>query len=120
MQACKTGHAEMVQELMRARVDVDCTDEWGNTGLILAAMHGHTDVVHALLQPRLNDEELLPANPNAQNKWAGTALIEAVSNGTRRAESPALTAGAHFVWARADCLAVHRLHAEWAISCSFL
>ena len=79
LQACKTGHAEMVEELIRARVNVESTDEWGNTGLILAAMHGHTDVVHALLYPRSGDEDaVLPANANAQNKWAGTALIEAV------------------------------------------
>ena len=79
LQACKTGHAEMVRELIRARVNVDSTDEWGNTGLILAAMHGHTDVVQALLYPSSSDmDEVLPANANAQNKWAGTALIEAV------------------------------------------
>jgi ankyrin repeat protein len=83
LQACKTGVTEMVEQFMRARTPVDCVDEWGNSGLILAAMHGHTDVVDALLHPGegSSGEELTSANPNTQNKWAGTALIEAAARG---------------------------------------
>ena len=86
LQACKTGHSEMVEALMEARVAVDSVDEWGNTGLILAAMHGHADVVHALLYPRSGEDgagPMLPANPNVQNRWAGTALIESAARGMR-------------------------------------
>jgi ankyrin repeat protein len=47
--AVKAGDAEGVRRLLQAGTDVDARDRYGQTGLMLAAHHGHRDVVDVLI-----------------------------------------------------------------------
>jgi ankyrin repeat protein len=74
LNAARAGHADTVKSLLAAKdVDVNATDEKGNTALIEAARYGHNDVVRALLIAR--------ADSNAKNLEGKTALMYAVQGG---------------------------------------
>eukprot|EP01047_Picozoa_sp_COSAG01_P082773 COSAG01_NODE_17044_length_1182_cov_25.144418_2_plen_149_part_00 len=80
LQAACHGHTDLCElavapgeEAGGVAVPIDVEDQWGNTALILAALHGHEETVASLLA--------LGANANKQNKLAGTALIEAAARG---------------------------------------
>jgi ankyrin repeat protein len=71
--AITSGDLDTVRRLLRAGVDVNARDRYGQTGLMLAAHHGQTEIV----------EELLAAgadlNPTA--KYNLTALMLAIVAG---------------------------------------
>ena len=52
--ACEAGDLDKVKGLMKS-VDINETDEYGYTGLHLAAEHGHLKVVEELMVIKLLD-----------------------------------------------------------------
>ena len=52
--ACEAGDLDKVKGLMKS-VDINETDEYGYTGLHLAAEHGHMKVVEELMVIKLLD-----------------------------------------------------------------
>lgn len=75
--ACSEGDADEVDRLLLAtNVSVDCEDENGDTGLLLAARQGHVDVVKRLLQTR--GQKGIDVN-RAPRGW--TPLLVAASKG---------------------------------------
>lgn len=74
MVAAREGKADVVRALLSGNdVNVNMTDEQGNTPLIEAARFGHDDTARALIEHG--------ANVQAKNKAGQTALMLAVSNG---------------------------------------
>jgi ankyrin repeat protein len=72
--AVRAGSADSVKALLVSpNVDVNATDEHGNTPLIEAARLGHDDIVRALLIAR--------ADPQAKNDDGKTALMLASEGG---------------------------------------
>lgn len=65
LSAARGGHADTLRSALAAPgVDVNATDERGNTALIEAARFGHDDAVRALLAAN--------ANARAQRRWANS------------------------------------------------
>lgn len=74
LRAARAGNADTVKSLLASpNVDVDGTDEHGNTSLIEAARFGHDEVVAALLTAK--------ADVNAKNDEGKTALMLAAEGG---------------------------------------
>ena len=48
--AAKEGRIQSVRKLLEMGVDVNATDEFGRTALIMASANGHTDVIVELLK----------------------------------------------------------------------
>ena len=72
--AVRAGSADTVKALLVSpNVDVNATDEQGNTPLIEAARLGHDDIVRALLIAR--------ADPKLKNNDGKTALMLASEGG---------------------------------------
>ena len=49
MYACKSGHALVVQELIKSGIDKSATDNEGSSALVIASGYGRTNVVEILL-----------------------------------------------------------------------
>jgi ankyrin repeat protein len=71
--AIKRGDVRTVRELLERGVDVDARDQFGQTGLMLAAHAGHLQVVETLVAHR--------ANLNVTAKFGLSALMLAVVGG---------------------------------------
>ena len=70
LEAVTVGNNEAVEFILQLKtVDIDHTNEEGETALILACKRGHEDTVHSLLSAG--------ANANIQNKKGRTALMKA-------------------------------------------
>ena len=64
------GDLTGVQRFINNGVEVNCSDYDGRTALHLAACEGHTEIVDYLL--------LANANPNARDRFGGTALHDSI------------------------------------------
>lgn len=84
--AADTGDTAKVTEGLNQGIEVNVTDEHGQTALMLAADQGHVDTVKLLLQHR--------ASLDLQNKLGGTALMLASFNGHLEVVTELLKAGA--------------------------
>jgi len=84
--AAGSGFTVKVTESLNQGIEIDVTDEYGQTALMLAADQGHVDTVNLLLQHR--------ASPNLQNRRGGTALMLASFNGHLEVVTELLMAGA--------------------------
>jgi ankyrin repeat protein len=84
--AADNGDTAKVMEGLNQGIDVNVTDEHGQTALMLAADQGHIDTVNFLLQYR--------ASLDLQNKLGGTALMLACFNGHLEIVTELLKAGA--------------------------
>jgi ankyrin repeat protein len=71
-QAAIAGDTAAAAALLDAGVPADASDSVGYTALMLAAKHGHIDLVRLLCRH--------DANPNARNRFAGTPLSYAVEH----------------------------------------
>jgi ankyrin repeat protein len=85
MMAASLGHLHIVKKLLQYKVQ-DTYDVIGDSPLLLAAYHGHTAVVSALLE---NDW-----NVNHSNNYGATALMLAASKGHARVVAYLLVAHA--------------------------
>jgi ankyrin repeat protein len=85
--AADNGDTAKVMEGLNQGIDVNVTDEHGQTALMLAADQGHIDTVNFLLQYR--------ASLDLQNKLGGTALMMASFNGHLEVVTELLKAGAN-------------------------
>lgn len=72
-QAIQRGELERIQSLIKEGVDIDSKDRHSQTGLIVAARIGSTDVVRLLVQSG--------AELDVATKYNLTALMLAVING---------------------------------------
>lgn len=68
--AAKAGNLNTINTLIEVKFDLNRSDSKGYTALILAAYHGHEQVVDRLL--------LAGANPCAKDKRGNTALMGAI------------------------------------------
>ena len=84
--AADNGDTAKVMEGLNQGIDVNVTDEHGQTALMLAADQGHIDTVNFLLQYR--------ASLDLQNKLGGTALMLACFKGHLEIVTELLKAGA--------------------------
>lgn len=84
--AVKSGDAKTAQDLLRAGIDVNSRDRYGQTGLMLAALHGQREVVELLIA---NSADL-----NVTAKYNLSALMLAVINGHTGIASMLARAGA--------------------------
>ena len=50
MVACQNGHSDVVELLLKAKVDVNARVEKGATAIYIACQNGHSGVVSTLLQ----------------------------------------------------------------------
>lgn len=74
LRAVRAGHADTVKSLLTLPgVDVNATDERGNSALIEAARYGHDDVVQSLLVAK--------ADVKVRNNDGKTALMLAAEGG---------------------------------------
>ncbi len=74
LRASREGHADAVKELVKTPgIDVNATDEFGNTALIEAARFGHDEVTRALLAAG--------AKTNVRDKSGKTPLMLAIAGG---------------------------------------
>jgi len=74
LRAARAGNADTVRSLLASpNVDINGSDEHGNTPLIEAARFGHDDVVAALLMAK--------AEVNTRNDQGQTALVLAANGG---------------------------------------
>ncbi len=84
--AAESGDTVKVAESLNQGIEVNVTDENGQTALMLAADEGHVDTVKLLLQRG--------ASIDLQNKLGGTALMLASFNGHLEIMTELLEAGA--------------------------
>ena len=54
MYACQKGDANLVKYMTLKKVDVYLRNDDGNTGLMLAAINGHSEVVDTLIKNHVN------------------------------------------------------------------
>ena len=80
LEAARNGRLDLVQAQVESGVNLNATDEDGNTPLMLAAEMGHLEVVSVLLDSG--------ADINARNKHGATALSRAYSPGATKAYVP--------------------------------
>ena len=73
LRAAKEGDTKIVSAIIDNRFDLNVADSKGYTPLILAAYHGHKEVVDLLLQSG--------ANPCQKDKRGNTALMGAIFKG---------------------------------------
>jgi ankyrin repeat protein len=73
--AAREGRLEAVRVLIEAHADLNITDEYGSTPLILAILNGHLDVAGALLEAG--------ADPKIADEWGRTAIFVATDLNTR-------------------------------------
>ena len=74
MEACCSGHADLVRLLITAGADVNCLSSSRNTALIFACASGHIDCVKELLKCGKCDL-------NCRNEAGHCALMEAANIG---------------------------------------
>lgn len=67
--AAREGQLEAARTLVAAGADLNITDEYGSTPLILATVNGHLDVAGALLEAG--------ADPKIADEWGRTAIFAA-------------------------------------------
>lgn len=84
--ASKNGHESIVNDLLRAGVNVNARDNYDNTALIWASNMGHEEIVKALLKKG--------ADVNAQDNTKMTALMWASNMGHEEIVNDLLQAGA--------------------------
>lgn len=70
--AVLTGDVDLVERLLVQGHPVDSRDQYGQTALMLAALHGHTAVAELLLANR--------ADPDVTAKFGLSALMLAIIN----------------------------------------
>ena len=80
LEAARSGRLDVVTSLVLSGVNLNVTDEDGNTPLILAAEMGHLEIVTLLLENG--------ADVTARNKSGATALSRAYSPGATKAYVP--------------------------------
>lgn len=76
--ACYWGHAESCALLMRARADSTQVDMNGWSGLHMAAIHGHSAVLKALLFAEAdvaNPPQSTAQQPSAEGRSAATSIV---------------------------------------------
>jgi len=84
--AADSGDTAKVAGSIKQGIEINVTDEHGQTALMLAADQGHVDTVKLLLQHG--------ASLDLQNKLGGTALMLASFNGHLEVVTELLKAGA--------------------------
>jgi ankyrin repeat protein len=84
--AAESGDTSKVAESLNQGIEINVTDEHGQTALMLAADEGHVDTVKLLLKNR--------ASLDLQNRLGGTALMLASFNGHLEVVTELLKAGA--------------------------
>lgn len=84
--AAESGDTAKVAESLNQGIEINVTDEHGQTALMLAADEGHVDTVKLLLQHR--------ALSDLQNRLGGAALMLASFNGHLEVVTELLKAGA--------------------------
>jgi len=84
--AAESGDTAKIAESLNQGIDVNVTDEHGQTALMVAADEGHVDTVKLLLQHK--------ASPDLQNRLGGTALMLACFKGHLEVITELLKAGA--------------------------
>ena len=84
--AAESGDTAKIAESLNQGIDVNVTDEHGQTALMVAADEGHVDTVKLLLQHK--------ASPDLQNRLGGTALMLACFKGHLEVVTELLKAGA--------------------------
>jgi ankyrin repeat protein len=84
--AAKSGDTAIVTKGLNRGIEINVTDEYGQTALMLAADQGHVDTAKIILQHG--------ARLNLQNKRGGTALMFASFNGHLEIVTELLKAGA--------------------------
>ncbi|MBI5569413.1 MAG: ankyrin repeat domain-containing protein [Desulfomonile tiedjei] len=80
LEAARNGQMDLVQSQVQSGVNLNATDEDGNTPLMLAAEMGHLEVVNLLLDSG--------ADITTRNKNGATALSRAYSPGATKAFVP--------------------------------
>ena len=85
--ASKNGHESIVNDLLRAGVNVNARDNYDNTALIWASTNGHEKIVKALLEKG--------ADVNACDNTKMTALMWASNMGHEEIVNDLLQAGAN-------------------------
>ena len=73
LKLCRSRDARKVEEAIMNGANVNATDDYGNTALMLAASHGQTEVAEVLLKHG--------ADVNAKNNNGNTALTLATKKG---------------------------------------
>ena len=84
LETARQGHNNIVQTLIAAGVDVNLTDQYGTTALILASANGRNLVVQTLLTAK-------DINVNKINMFGWTALLMAVENNQKLVVQTLLT-----------------------------
>ncbi len=103
LDACMTGRATRVRELLAAGADPNARNEDGDTALIIASVQGNTETADALMEAG--------ADPNVANVHGLTALMEASFWGNRDTVKLLLCRGADPL--RSDCAGRTAIH--WAV-----
>lgn len=97
LKAADEGDLKIVLKLLKPRVKVDlnATEEYGNTALMLAAIAGHsesyTEIVRALIDA---GADLEITDEDEENEYGRTALIWAGANGNTEIAAVLIEAGA--------------------------
>lgn len=71
--AAREGQLDMVEELMRKGLDIDCELKYGSSALMIAASRGHNEIVRLMASAG--------AKVNRRNKFGISALSEAAERG---------------------------------------
>lgn len=119
MWAAAEGHAQVVQELLRAGADVRATLPSGFTPLLFAVREGRLDVVRLLVEAGADVNEPIPMEPGRRRSYGGrlppagaTPLLLAVMNAHFSVAAELLDAGAN---PNADLTGYTVLHALTAV-----
>jgi len=73
--AAREGQLDVVKELMRKGLDIDCELKYGSSALMIAASRGHNEIVRLMASAG--------AKVNRRNKFGISALSEAAERGHR-------------------------------------
>merc|ERR1712039_461005 len=98
------GHSDICQALLEKKAEVNCTNQDGETPLMMAAAEGHKDVVTCLI--------VASADPDAVDKNAMTAIKKASRWGRTDCVKELMTKGSSSIEPRQikHCLLFGRHH----------
>lgn len=80
IQAADQGHVNIVDYLLKAGVDLNAHDKYGNSGLVLAARNGHVELVKFLLDEVNKDKKMISQKNKLQSDAALNAAVLAYIN----------------------------------------